>query len=533
MRTILNLEQGSEEWKQARLNYFCASEAPAVMGVHKYMSRTELLDLKKSGVSKPVSPNQKSIFNRGHEAEEKARELMEIQTLDEFPAIVFSNESFGIPLLASLDGFNDSSNTVWEHKLWNKTLVENVRLEKLEDHYIWQLEHQMLVSETDFCIFTCSDGTAEKKESFIYHSKQENKDKLIKAWKQFSIDLENHVIQAKTEKIDPIISDSQLPAIIFAIDGSDITSNIQECLSETKLLAEAEKSKELNTDLDFANKDQFNKNVKKARKTLKDTVIKVQNRFVSFAEFSDMAKDLDSVLQKLQSSGEKQVKEAKEAKKRELIEKGEQALAGFIYEKDLLIKPYTLLQIIGTPSLDFVSAIKGKRTIDSINEAITQLITDKKLDLNSIYDRIIDNLMYLNQDPEAMKHKFLFNDSHLLLNKVPEDLKAVIKTRISDYKSQQEKIEAEKKEVQRKFDEEVSDLTSIVDTGENLDSFQKTLSQKLTGQSNLFDERQVFAPYTITVDKELSDTINDLISFDLIPPKYAEILSKCFKITDK
>lgn len=46
MRKVLNLSQGSEEWKQARLKHFCASEAPAVMGVSKYMTRTELLDLK-------------------------------------------------------------------------------------------------------------------------------------------------------------------------------------------------------------------------------------------------------------------------------------------------------------------------------------------------------------------------------------------------------------------------------------------------------------------------------------------------------
>lgn len=38
----LNLVQGTEEWKETRLQNFGASEAPAMMGDSKYMSRNEL-----------------------------------------------------------------------------------------------------------------------------------------------------------------------------------------------------------------------------------------------------------------------------------------------------------------------------------------------------------------------------------------------------------------------------------------------------------------------------------------------------------
>ncbi len=44
---VLNLIQGTQEWLEARLNHFTASEAPAMLGESKYMSRTQLLDLKK------------------------------------------------------------------------------------------------------------------------------------------------------------------------------------------------------------------------------------------------------------------------------------------------------------------------------------------------------------------------------------------------------------------------------------------------------------------------------------------------------
>jgi predicted phage-related endonuclease len=44
---LLNLVQGTDEWLDARLNHLCASEAPVMMGASSFMSRNQLLDLKK------------------------------------------------------------------------------------------------------------------------------------------------------------------------------------------------------------------------------------------------------------------------------------------------------------------------------------------------------------------------------------------------------------------------------------------------------------------------------------------------------
>jgi predicted phage-related endonuclease len=40
---ILNLTQGSPEWLATRAQHFCASDAPAMMGVSKYKTRSDLL----------------------------------------------------------------------------------------------------------------------------------------------------------------------------------------------------------------------------------------------------------------------------------------------------------------------------------------------------------------------------------------------------------------------------------------------------------------------------------------------------------
>jgi predicted phage-related endonuclease len=70
---ILNLKQGSDEWIEARLNHFCASEAPAIMGDSKFMSRNQLLDLKKGWKNNPDSSFKQALFQRGHESEDSAR----------------------------------------------------------------------------------------------------------------------------------------------------------------------------------------------------------------------------------------------------------------------------------------------------------------------------------------------------------------------------------------------------------------------------------------------------------------------------
>ena len=84
MVTYLNLEQGSQEWLDIRKSHFCASEAAAMMGASRHLSRNQLLDQKKGAVTPEVSNFQKSLFEKGHAAEADARKILFINTLDEF-----------------------------------------------------------------------------------------------------------------------------------------------------------------------------------------------------------------------------------------------------------------------------------------------------------------------------------------------------------------------------------------------------------------------------------------------------------------
>ena len=74
---ILDVEQGSPEWHAARRQHFCASQASAMLGVSKYMTRTELMDLVKFGVVPETTQGQQYVMDRGHKIEALARTLAE------------------------------------------------------------------------------------------------------------------------------------------------------------------------------------------------------------------------------------------------------------------------------------------------------------------------------------------------------------------------------------------------------------------------------------------------------------------------
>ena len=209
-------KQGSPEWLKLRATAFCASEAPAMMGVSPYMTRSQLLDMKKSGNPPPVSEHQQRLFDRGHATEESARVITETQISDELYAITASSTITinGIYLLASLDGITNDGKTIFEHKLWNGQLAASVASGTVPDSHKWQLVQQLIVTGAEKVIFVVSDGTEENRVQCDFYLNDDDKTALIDGWKLFDTDLQSHVIT-------PIIN---LPAI--TLDISEVAINL-------------------------------------------------------------------------------------------------------------------------------------------------------------------------------------------------------------------------------------------------------------------------------------------------------------------
>ncbi|RMD64878.1 hypothetical protein D6833_03710 [Candidatus Parcubacteria bacterium] len=187
MVKVVDLTQNTPEWHAHRANHFNASEAPAAMNAGKYAPKTrdELLLRKMGVIQDEHSDYTLDLFRRGHEAEDAARAIVEAEFgIELFPATGVE-EVDGLPLSASFDGITMDEDIIFEHKLLNKSLVEQIAAGELEPHYYWQLEHQALVSGAKCAIFACSDGTKENLHILEYTPSEARQKELIKGWQAF------------------------------------------------------------------------------------------------------------------------------------------------------------------------------------------------------------------------------------------------------------------------------------------------------------------------------------------------------------
>lgn len=448
---VLELEQGSDLWLEERLNHNCASEAAVVMGDSPYMTRNQLLDMKRGWQKNPDPAFKKRLYQRGHDHEAQARPITEMELCENLEQAVgkvlatYSGET--TELLASYDGidqgvFTGRPEITWEHKDWNATLAENVRNGVLEPLYYWQLEQQCLVAGTGTAYFTCSDGTENNRVSMWYQSVPERRLELIKAWIQFDKDLAEHEVEAKQEKV--LAVKASLPALTWSIENGVIVTNAEQVLETVRELAETEINRPLETALDFGNKEQLIKAVKAARSKLKETVEAVRGEFVSYAEFEKITAEFDTVLMKMQTDGEKKVKAAKEAQKQAIQEKAAEELTEYVEACTAKIQPFDVRQFIGVVQPDFASAMKGKRNLESLQAAVDQVVADKKIEIETLMETLVPNIAFYNET--VGEFGFLFGDINGIATSPAEAFKAVVTSRIAEQKQKdQDCIEAEAK----------------------------------------------------------------------------------------
>lgn len=143
---VLQLEQGSEEWKAERRKWATASDLPSILGVPgAYRSRDAVLREKVSGKEEEISGFKAALFAEGHEAEATIRASAEAAfKLPLTPAVVL-NEKLGI--LASLDGMNAEAGIIAEYKYSGAKDVAAAReKEQVPERYRIQVMAQMLAT---------------------------------------------------------------------------------------------------------------------------------------------------------------------------------------------------------------------------------------------------------------------------------------------------------------------------------------------------------------------------------------------------
>lgn len=440
---IHHAKQGTGEWLALRQHHLTASEAPAMLGLSAYMTRSELLRQKATGITPDHDQSTLARFDRGHEAEAQFRPIAEEIIDSELYPVVGSITYEGLNLLASLDGITLIEDAIFEHKLWNDKLAEALRNnDDLPDTHWPQVEHQLLVSGATSCLFVTSNGTKDQWESISYKSHPERRQRVIDGWKQFAIDLENYQPETIIEKPKGMVV-IDLPAVSVNVSGQiAVVDNLAKFTTALQAFIDRDLITTPETDQDFADLESQIKMLKKAEAALDSAEanmlaqigdVETAKRMIDYAR--DIARDNRLWAEKL-------VKSKKELIKNELVMSARQK---FISHLDALNAEIAPAKIEGiTP--DFNGAVKNKRTVSSLKDAVNTELAQVKIEADAQARGIRINLSHLSQN-EA--YRYLFSDLAAIAKKEPDDFAALVSARIAAEiarrDAEQRRIEAEAK----------------------------------------------------------------------------------------
>lgn len=455
----LSLVQGSAEWLAIRGQYLVASEAPIMMGASPFMSRDDLLKYKTTGDQQEITRFQQIIFDKGHNFEALARPIAERDLDQELYPVTGARELNGMKFLASFDGLTMMEDDHWEHKQFNKELHEIVKnLGELPPKIFWQLEHQLLVNENDSCLFSVSDGTEKNYAQCRYHSVPARRQELILSWSQFLNDLDGYVpIVVPPKAIAELVE--TLPALTYQTSntekGLSLVSNLDEYKAACVALVERSKKK-IETDQDFANAENRVKLCKEAEEKITYLQKQVLGEVSDIDKFSRDLEAIKEMLRQCRLNEDKQVNQRKTEIRTEIISNVKAFLDNYIKAANEALATHVhAFGVITLPEVkaDFIEAMKGKRTIKTLQEAANNELARAKVEASRIADLIDKNLILMAQT--AKDYPFLFADIRQLITKDTEDLKAIAINRIAEHKIQdQARIDAEAQKIADKKIEE-------------------------------------------------------------------------------
>ena len=457
---VHQVEQGSDSWLELRANHFTASEAAAMMGASKYQSRQALLAEKATGIREEITPRQQAIFDKGHAAEADARPIIEkLIGEDLYPVVATEGD-----LLASFDGLTIDDAIVFEHKLWNVKVAESVMVDQengtgLEDHYCYQLEQQLYVSGADKAIFVCSDGTEQNMVHCWYYSNPEKREALLAGWEQFRKDLaEFKPVESKPESKGVALL--ELPALVVQITGEVATSNLP-AFRDTALAQIEAINTDLQTDQDFANAEATVKHFTKAEKDLETAK---KQAMAQTADIDTLFRTIDQLKDTMRSKRlelDKLVKARKTAIKQEIVVEATASFNDHVAQINLRL-PVNVPVV----NADFAGAIKGKKTVKSIREAVADTLAAAKIEVTNHRKAIEENHDLLTKTINGRPYDFLFRDLSEILLMPSGHLALLIKDRISEHEAAEAaRLEAERERIrleeERKAQAEAARLAEI------------------------------------------------------------------------
>ena len=310
-------------------------------------------------------------------------------------------------------------------------LLESLYLGSIPEQYHPQLEQQLMIIGAERALFMASSGDQNEMLSAWYKSNPELRAHLLAGWKQFSIDLANY---QHTEVLPAAVGTpiQALPALSVALVG-EVTSSNLALYRATAINFIAAIKTDLQTDQDFADAENMVKFCDATEKEL-DTVKRMA--LAQTSTIDELFRTIDGMKEAMKAKRlmlDKLVKARKDQIRAEIVQAAGNAMTGYLTG---LNKRLGKAYMLGVP-VDFAGAVKGKRTVSSLQDAVDTELARAKIDASAIADRISLNLTTLRD--HAANHTFLFADEVQIVLKAPDDCMALVKLRIADHRAAEEK----------------------------------------------------------------------------------------------
>jgi putative phage-type endonuclease len=467
MKTIEGLKQGDAAWHTHRAGHWNASDAPAMLGCSPYLTRRQLLQQLHTGLAPEVDAATQRRFDAGHRFEALARPLAEEIIGDDLAPVVGSEGE----LSASFDGLTLMGDTAFEHKTLGAdlraVLDPHREVNDLPKHYRVQMEQQCMVAGCTRVLFMASSwsgDTLTEERHCWYYPDPALRAEIIAGWTLFASDLAAYVPTAAADPAPAGRAPETLPALHIEVTGMVTASNL-EAFKANALAVFAGINRSLTTDEEFADAEKTVKwcgevedRLKAAKKHALSQTESIDALFRTIDAIGAEARTVRLELDKL-------VKARKEQVKGEIVQAGAAALREFIAGLNVTIgKPY----MPAIPA-DFAGVIRGMKKIDSLRDAVDQELAWSKIAANEIAGTIVVNMRHLREN--AADYKALFPDVAQIVLKQPDDLQALVSSRIAAQRAEDERKEAAQRERIRQ--EEVARLERERQEAEALERRQR------------------------------------------------------------
>lgn len=447
---IIQLIQGTPEWHAHRAQHFNASDAPAMLGCSPYKGRTQLVREIATGIGAEVDEATQARFDAGHRFEALARPLAEkIVGEDLFPCVGVAD---GSPHSASFDGLTLMEDVAFEHKTLNDTLRDVLHADckgfELPKHYRVQMEQQCMVSGAERVLFMASkwNGTDLVEERHCWYCPDpELRAEILAGWEQFAADVAAYQPEVTAAPAAAGRAPESLPALRVEVTGMVTASNLADFKAQALVVLDGI-NRNLQTDEDFANAEQTVKWCKGVEERLAATKDAVLSQTADIEAVFRTMDEVSAETRRIRLELDKLVTREKEARRTDIVQAGVAAMRQHYATINATLGSHAL-SLPASLNADMGAAIKGKKSLTSMRDAVDSAAAAAKIAASQQAERVRANVAILADQPEDVQ--MLFADRvQLCASKAPDDLRNLITARVAEHQ-QRERDRQEREHQQR------------------------------------------------------------------------------------